>query len=261
MSVTISTTIDVDLYKKIWQSDLLISQVSEIEDLFQENKLLDEALTLKGTVMAIIDVRTFMYPCVYGDVIQVCGWSKQYLLEEGVGFVLKHIPPADSRCLEKMQKLMSEYVKNLSEAESKLARAIFDYQLVRSDGSHGRMIQDTLCLKRDEQGNMLYMLAMLSNATHMKRDGRQHLRLSNGREDLIYEVNNTTSEIRQLETLSSREIEIAKLIGRKMTSEEIAEKLFLSPHTVNTHRQNMLRKLDMMDTLELISFLSLYRFI
>lgn len=260
MAITISS-IDVALYKKIWQSDILLSQVSEVEDLLHENSLLDETLMLQGAVVAIIDVRTFLYLCVYGDVKQVCGWEKQRLLDEGVTFLLKHIPPEDSKCLERMQRLMSDYVKGLSDTDSKQSRAIFDFRLIRSDGSVCRIIQDTLCLKRDEQGNVLYMLAMLSNATHLKRDGRQHLRLTNGKEDLIYEIDSTTAEIRQLEPLSSREIEIARLIGRKMTTEEIAEKLFLSPHTVSTHRQNMLRKLDMQDALELIGFLSMYRFI
>ena len=41
---------------------------------------------------------------------------------------------------------------------------------------------------------------------------------------------------------SDREFEIIKLIGSGLSSEEIAEKLFLSVHTVNTHRRNILEK-------------------
>ena len=41
---------------------------------------------------------------------------------------------------------------------------------------------------------------------------------------------------------SDREFEIIKLIETGMSSEEIAEKLFLSVHTVNTHRRNILEK-------------------
>ncbi len=41
---------------------------------------------------------------------------------------------------------------------------------------------------------------------------------------------------------SNRELEIIKLIESGLNSKEIAEKLFLSVHTVNTHRSNILNK-------------------
>ena len=42
--------------------------------------------------------------------------------------------------------------------------------------------------------------------------------------------------------LTHREFEIIKLIEAGLSSEQIAEKLFLSPYTVNTHRSNILEK-------------------
>jgi DNA-binding CsgD family transcriptional regulator len=42
--------------------------------------------------------------------------------------------------------------------------------------------------------------------------------------------------------LSNRETEIVKLIEAGLNSDHIAEKLFLSVHTVNTHRRNILEK-------------------
>ena len=42
--------------------------------------------------------------------------------------------------------------------------------------------------------------------------------------------------------LSNREFEIIKLLSHGMSSQEIAEKIFLSTHTVNTHRRNILAK-------------------
>jgi DNA-binding CsgD family transcriptional regulator len=41
---------------------------------------------------------------------------------------------------------------------------------------------------------------------------------------------------------SGREFEIIKLIEAGMSSEEISQKLFISVHTVNTHRRNVLEK-------------------
>ncbi len=41
---------------------------------------------------------------------------------------------------------------------------------------------------------------------------------------------------------TDREFEIIRLIHGGLDSEQIAEKLFLSKHTVNTHRKNILGK-------------------
>lgn len=46
------------------------------------------------------------------------------------------------------------------------------------------------------------------------------------------------------EQLSQREKEIITLVVKGMTNKEIADKLFLSIHTVNTHRRNIARKLE-----------------
>jgi hypothetical protein len=51
---------------------------------------------------------------------------------------------------------------------------------------------------------------------------------------------------------SDREYEIIKLIGSGLNSEEISEKIFLSPHTVNTHRRNILKKSNKATMNELI---------
>lgn len=48
--------------------------------------------------------------------------------------------------------------------------------------------------------------------------------------------------------LTKREIEIIKLLAKGKSSSEIAETLFISVYTVNTHRKNILQKLDVKNT-------------
>lgn len=47
-----------------------------------------------------------------------------------------------------------------------------------------------------------------------------------------------------LNTISKREIEVLELIAFECTSKEIAEKLYISTNTVNTHKKNLRIKLD-----------------
>lgn len=54
--------------------------------------------------------------------------------------------------------------------------------------------------------------------------------------------------------LSRREIEVIKFLAEGLTSVQIAEKLFIAEHTVKTHRKNILRKISVHSTNELIQF-------
>lgn len=60
----------------------------------------------------------------------------------------------------------------------------------------------------------------------------------------------------KLSRLTEREIEIIKLIKNGSTNKEIAEKLFLSPRTVETHRARILKKLDLKNSLSLVKYIN-----
>jgi two-component system, NarL family, response regulator NreC len=56
------------------------------------------------------------------------------------------------------------------------------------------------------------------------------------------------------EDLSEREVEILKLIVDGVPVSSIADKLFVSVKTVNTHRQNILEKLELKSTADLVKY-------
>ncbi len=60
------------------------------------------------------------------------------------------------------------------------------------------------------------------------------------------------SLMQKLPTLTAREKEILALIAEGYTNPQIAEKIFLSPFTVDSHRKNLLAKLDVKNTASLI---------
>ena len=55
--------------------------------------------------------------------------------------------------------------------------------------------------------------------------------------------------------LTKRELEIAKLVCKGHTSNEISSMFFLSTHTINTHRKNILNKLSAKNTLEMCNII------
>ncbi|MBN8664979.1 MAG: response regulator transcription factor [Chitinophagales bacterium] len=58
----------------------------------------------------------------------------------------------------------------------------------------------------------------------------------------------------EVQLLSPREQEIVQLVRQGLTSQEIAAQLFLSNYTVETHRRNILRKLNMKNTAMLVQW-------
>lgn len=55
-------------------------------------------------------------------------------------------------------------------------------------------------------------------------------------------------------SLSKREKEILSLISQGQTSQAISQNLYISKHTVETHRKNILRKLNFSTSTELVKF-------
>ena len=54
--------------------------------------------------------------------------------------------------------------------------------------------------------------------------------------------------------LTEREIDVLKLIVQEFTTAEIAEKLFISTHTVETHRKNLISKLNVRNIAGLVKY-------
>ena len=53
-------------------------------------------------------------------------------------------------------------------------------------------------------------------------------------------------------TLTTKERQVLSLVAMGLTTKEIADRLHLSHHTIESHRKNMLRKWDAKNSAELI---------
>lgn len=63
-----------------------------------------------------------------------------------------------------------------------------------------------------------------------------------------------SNEDREPTSLSPRELQVLKLIASGNTTEKIAKKLHISIHTVNAHRKNILRKLNISSPIHLVAY-------
>lgn len=83
------------------------------------------------------------------------------------------------------------------------------------------------------------------------------LQVSNGKKYFNSDVSHLMIEAvnaeSNLKNISKREKEVLALVAQGLTTKEIAEQLFVSARTIETHRSNILKKLDVQNTAELIT--------
>ena len=75
-------------------------------------------------------------------------------------------------------------------------------------------------------------------------------------EEVLYEMVRA-SEMKKENTdahLTTREIEIVQLIEKELSNKQIAEKLFLSERTIETHRKNIFRKTNTSSVIGLVKY-------
>lgn len=103
-------------------------------------------------------------------------------------------------------------------------------------GAYGYLLKNT-----DEEELLLAIDTVLKGNKYFNQDISQRM------------INIMSLEGVSPKKLSPKEMEILKLIADGQTTKEIAHKLFISTRTVETHRNNMMKKLDVKNTPELIN--------
>jgi DNA-binding CsgD family transcriptional regulator len=115
---------------------------------------------------------------------------------------------------------------------------------------------DTVIIEVNESGFPLTTLITCTNINQFKKDECVYYNIMKKNTDGVYEVmlEGTDDNKKNEYNLTSREIEIINLIGQGYTNKQIAEKLYISLNTVQTHRKNLLKKIQCTGTAELTNF-------
>lgn len=107
-------------------------------------------------------------------------------------------------------------------------------------GAHGYLFKNA-----DEEELLEALETVGENAIYITREIRDKICLSR--------KNAPANE--EAVKLSSREMDIARLIMEGYTNTEISDKLFISVRTAETHRKNILAKLNLKNTASLVKYL------
>ncbi len=136
---------------------------------------------------------------------------------------------------------------------------------VRVDSPHTKVI--ILSMHDDEPyviealraGAMAYVLkgsdsAEIARAFHEVLAGRRFLSAPLSEWAINSLATRTTDTSDPMQTLTAREREVLQLAAAGLGNPEIAERLFISPRTAETHRTNFMRKLGLQTQTDLVRF-------
>jgi DNA-binding CsgD family transcriptional regulator len=121
------------------------------------------------------------------------------------------------------------------------------------DGSIISLMFRQYCLKKTVDGIPLVSAISLNDVTHLIKSDFYWGRIECGKEiKAVHHMLSTDKGDIPFDILSDREKETLRLLAEGKESKEIGKLLFISSHTVDNHRRNMIAKTGAKDTTALI---------
>ncbi|MDR2919599.1 MAG: LuxR C-terminal-related transcriptional regulator [Tannerella sp.] len=171
---------------------------------------------------------------------------------ESEGHIIESlIHPDDIVVLLNLQERVFDYIFELPVEERADYKHIFEFRVVGADKAYKRIILQYHILEQAISRDFILLLGILDISPDQNLDDPVKFRLVNfktGKVVMIPVVEETDV------SLTKREVEILKLVNEGMLSKEISDKLSISIHTVNRHRQNILEKMEVDNVMEALSY-------
>jgi len=185
----------------------------------------------------------------------ILGYNLQDFESEGEHFLDAKVHPDDFIILIQNAVTALKLVLNFSVDEKLNNKVISEYRILNSAENYVRVIEQQQILELDTYGNYWLGLSILDISPNQKNlhEGIKS-ELLNFRTGKIISFTETKEDITN--ALTKREIEILKLVKSGFLSKEISNKLTISLHTVNTHRQRVLEKLGVDNSMEAVMLAS-----
>ncbi|MBN1969868.1 MAG: response regulator transcription factor [Candidatus Delongbacteria bacterium] len=129
-------------------------------------------------------------------------------------------------------------------------KLINEFRILNASNQFIRVIEQQQTLELDKKGNVWLALSILDISPNQNANENLKAQILNFKTGEFVPL--LQSKLNKNMTLTKREIEILNHVKDGKLSKEISDKLFISVHTVNTHRQKILEKLNVNNSMEAI---------
>lgn len=234
------------------------SQINYSE-IFKSNPLTDLFSVLTKASFYIIDHSTLNWVFVSDAILYQTGYSANDFRTEGFD-LQKKIIHSDYFDFSFNYANCMALAKIEGQEGSKKQQVLYstEYLVQKKDGSFYKNLQQSMILNVDANGKVVLSVHVNHDISFLKKSNMANttILLPDG---IVYSqaYNAQTNKLIDYGKISTREIEVIKELALGLESKQIAEKLFISHHTVDTHRRNLLDKFNCRDTSALIVYCKL----
>lgn len=160
------------------------------------------------------------------------------------------IHPDDIDMVQRLTKAAIAYVVDRNLRDN--GQMFLTYRVRKKNGEYVKIMRQTNVFEKDSEGRFISNLSILTDISFISAVNHvdwKFLASDIDAEEFKEYVRNEYDDF-----FTERELEIIQLLGANKSSEEIADVLFISKHTVDTQRRKLLQKANCKNTLELILF-------
>ena len=219
-------------------------------------KELDKVLPTSSTFLMLTNTLEQRYEYFTKNIELGMGITREKLYKEGIKLFLEMIHPEEVELWLAMVKEMTAFIAENIKVEDRTRLDIqYNYRIkVPKEGKYLNVIENQIPVHYTDEGQIALCFGQVTLIGHDEelpiRGKIRILNQKNQYETLF--LKNYSKEI-YLDTLTNRENDIVRLLAMNNTSKEIGDKLCISHQTVDKHRKNILKKLGLNSTRDLVS--------
>jgi DNA-binding CsgD family transcriptional regulator len=216
---------------------------------------LESLSVLQSSVVSIFDLSEMKHVYLSSNYSDLLGWDSEQIAAPDNDYINQRMHPDDLAHLNQVSWQFFELILKVDPVwrnQMKYIKLVMDYRTTGKDGHYVRVIEQHKLLELDSYGNAWLSMSIMDLSPDQDLTSLCRYRLINTLTGELYQF--PSSDLVTAHKLSFREQEILQLLAKGLISKQIADKLFISVNTVNTHRQRIIEKLSVSNTAEAVQY-------
>ena len=241
------------LYKEILSSNESFKN-SIVEKHINKYKEIDKIYPSNQSFFMIINTAKLKYEFVSTNFKHIVGYNTEIIKKQGPNFFMSLFHPDDLKLwLHEIKDFMEMTINDFKLEDRKKLLYSYNFRLKNIKNDYINIIAHLTPIEFDTSGKPFMAISHYTLTSEEKENpmiGSIKIMNKNNVYETVFYKNYSQENITNI--LTKREIDIIQELALEKSSKEIGERLFISSHTVDQHRRNIINKLKFKSTDELI---------
>jgi DNA-binding CsgD family transcriptional regulator len=240
----------------LWQSQPFIKDnwLIDYKNLVAANPCMSQVLGFNPCITWVLDVCTQQFIFFSNNTQLLIGYPASTFKKDGFRVLHRLMHPDDKKNMGEMTYELWKRILLLPADKRQGYRFSRKYRLQKSDGNFICILEQNAILQTDSKGNITHLLGTCTDITEVVNVNNLVASVQVAPGQVEPQIAPGEERFRSKTKLSKREKQIVKLVAEGYSSKLIADQLFISFHTVNTHRKNIICKTHSKNTSGLVQY-------